>query len=146
MVFVTASPLIRFMSDIAGDNQYEGELFSISRWPFRIRVLIRLTGSDHSVVNVLPFAPWSALLVWRWRWGFFWPEIFTYRLEPKDKGDMWNRRQQSHYCRNQKTIFVLLYDRQKYKTCRFGVVLFLQLFYLRFTFTLTFVLHLWSRL
>ena len=31
MVFVTASPLIRFMSDIAGDNQYEGELFSISR-------------------------------------------------------------------------------------------------------------------
>jgi len=33
-----------------------------------------------------------------------------------------------------------------YFTSAFGVLWFLQLFYLRFTFTLTFVLHLWSRL
>ena len=146
MVFVTASPLIRFMSDIAGDNQYEGELFSISRWPFRIRVLIRLTGSDHSVVNVLPFAPWSALLVWRWRWGFFGPRSSHIASSRRTKAICETEGNNLTIARNQKTIFVLLYDRQKYITCRFGVVWFLQLFYLRFTFTLTFVLHLWSRL
>ena len=146
MVFVTASPLIRFMSDIAGDNQYEGELFSISRWPFRIRVLIRLTGSDHSVVNVLPFAPWSALLVWRWRWGFLARDL---HISPRAEG-------QRRYVKPKATISLLPEIRRPYLfCCTIGRNIkhvvsassdFYNCFISVFTFTLTFVLHLWSRL